>query len=114
MSNNNPSLWWAYDPEGGSFVTLPAGPFLIPAIGIFAFVAIANALKGNNNDPAKVVGHSTINSGRYKADKVRHDYLLNKKIEAAINDEPGLSDSEAAELYRLQHPSYTNGQKWSY
>lgn len=112
--SSNPILWWAYDSENGSFATLPAGPLLLPAIGILAFVAIANALKGHSDSPEKIIGRSVVSSNRYKADKNRHDYLLNKKIEAAINDEPGLSPAEITELHRLQHPSYTKGQKWTY
>ena len=40
MSGPGPTLWWLYDPEQGSFSTLPPGPFLVPALIVFGLAAL--------------------------------------------------------------------------
>lgn len=110
MSNTN--LWWAYDGESGSFSTLPAGPMLLPALGIFAFVAIAKALKSNGLTPKSAIGNAMYNSDLYQKDKARFNYLINKKIQAAKEGVEGLSLAELNELENLRYPSWNGGRPW--
>lgn len=107
MSSSN--LWWSYDAENGSFQALPPGPFLLPAIGIFAFVALVRAIKGNGCSERRTLGDSFYESARYQNDKKRHDYLVKKSA-----TKEGLGLAEHDELWRLQHPEWANGLAWFY
>lgn len=99
--NNGSTLWWSYDPENRSFGSLPAGPMLLPAIGILAFVSIARMLQGNGPTPESVLGRKVIGSNDYKRCKARQDYLVQKKIEEGMGTGPGLSVAEHHELMEL-------------
>lgn len=117
MSNNNgnsgsANLWWAYDTDNGTFAALPAGPMLLPAIGIFAFVSIVKALKSRNRSPESMIGSPMYNSSLYQKDKARFYYLVKKKIAAARDDTEGLSLAEMEELRRLKYPTWNKGRPW--
>lgn len=106
---SSPNLWWSYDAENGSFSALPPGPFLLPAIGIFAFVAIVRALRGSGSSERRTVGSTFYESEIYQKDKRRHNYLVQKLVQEG---ELGLAEHD--ELWRLQHPEWANGLAWFY
>lgn len=112
MSNN--TLWWSFDPDNNSFSALPAGPLLLPALGIFALIAARQAIKqawaGSGSSPGITLADSSL----YAEMKERHDYLLSKKVAAIANNDDGLTLGEQAELTRLQHPSWAKGGSWSF
>lgn len=101
--NNGSTLWWSYDPENRSFGSLPAGPLLLPALGILAFVSIARAFQERSATPEAILGHSVVNSIEYKRKKARHDYLVQKKINAAMEKGPEFTLADHTELVNLQH-----------
>lgn len=110
--SNNINLLWAYDADDKSFATLPAGPMLLPALGIFAFVTIARALKSRDKSPESMIGKTIYNSPAYQKDKARFNYLINKKIKAITDETEGLTLSELNELERLRYPSWNKGRPW--
>ena len=111
MSNN---LWWSYDPDGGSFSALPAGPMLLPALGVFAIIAVRQAFKELTASKTKGLGYSFINSDYYQSAKRRQDYLIDKKIDGLKGIGSGLTLGEQTELTNLQHPAFNNGGRWSF
>lgn len=100
--NNNSILWWSYDPESKSFGSLPAGPLLLPALGIIAFVSIAKALRDRATKPEAILGSHVFNGEGYKRKKARHDYLVQKKINDAIGTGPEFTIADQHELSELQ------------
>lgn len=115
MSDNQSSiLWWSYDADGKSFASLPAGPMLLPAIGIIAFVALVKSIKENSKSPESILGGKRINSKEYKDAKKRQDQLIEKRINAGLGLCDDLTVAEAEELRRLQRPRWANGSEWSY
>jgi hypothetical protein len=115
MSNNQSSiLWWSYDSENRSFGSLPAGPMLLPAIGILAFVALIQSIKERDNSPESILGKERINSKLYKDAKKRQNELIEKRANAGLGLCNDLTVQEAEELRRLQRPQWANGGEWSY
>jgi len=100
--NNNSTLWWSYDPESKSFGSLPAGPLLLPALGILAFVSIAKALRDRATRPELILGSRVFNSESYKRKKARHDYLVQKKINDALGEGPEFTIADQHELSELK------------
>lgn len=107
MSNAN--LWWSYDPDNGSFAALPPGPLLIPAIGIFAFVALVRAIKGNGPSEKRVLGSTMYESEHYQSKRKRYYELIKKSAESG-----GLGLAEREELNRLERPAWGGGKYWFY
>lgn len=108
--NNGSTLWWSYDPENRSFGSLPAGPLLLPALGILAFVSIVRAFQQSGTTPEAILGRNVVNSAEYKRKKARHDYLVQKKINAAMEKGPEFTLADHTELVDLQH-SGNNGSR---
>ena len=101
--NNGSTLWWSYDPEKRSFGSIPAGPMLLPALGILAVVAIFRALRHQGDTPEAILGRDVVNSVEYKKKKARHDYLVQKKINAAMERGPEFTLADHTELVDLQY-----------
>jgi hypothetical protein len=112
MSNN--TLWWSYDPDNNSFAALPAGPLLLPSLGVFALIAARQAIKQAWAGKSPGPGMTLANSSLYAEMRERHDYLVNKKVAAIADSGDGLTLGEQAELTRLQHPSWAKGGSWSF
>jgi len=112
MSSNN--LWWSFDPDDGSFAALPAGPALLPALGVFAIIAAVQAFRGRNQSAEKILGHGFVSSDYYREAKSRQDALIQKRVDHAMGEGEGLTLAEHNELRTLQHPAWNNGNRWSF
>jgi hypothetical protein len=108
------NLWWSYDADNGSFAALPAGPALLPAIGIFAIFSVYRAIKDATTSKTGNLPHGFVNSSYYKNAKKRQDELIQKKVDGIMGKGPRLSLGEQTELTDLQHPSWANGGSWSF
>jgi hypothetical protein len=108
------NLWWSYDADNGSFAALPAGPALLPAIGIFSVFSVYRAIKDATTPKKGNLSHSFANSSYYQNAKKRQDELIQKKIDGILGKGPGLSLGEHTELTNLEHPSWTGGGSWSF
>lgn len=102
------NIFWAYDESEGSFSPLPASPWLLPAIGLFALAALFKAIK--DSGPAPETGPPPVYDPIiYENNKKRYYYLIQRKVDC------GLSDDDQSELDRLIRPPWvTNGQVWTY
>lgn len=112
MSNNN--LWWSFDPDDNSFSALPAGPMLLPALGIFAVIAVIQAFRESGQSAERILGRSFVNSDYYQSAKKRQNELIQKKINGIKGIGEGLTLAEHTELVDIQHPSWRNGDSWSF
>jgi hypothetical protein len=102
------NIFWAYDQSEGSFSALPASPWLLPVIGIYAFAGLVQAIKDNQPQPdLEPLPH--IDPVLYKKNKERYYYLLQQQVNDKITEE------ERLEMYRIIHPPWAkNGQVWAY
>jgi hypothetical protein len=112
MSSNN--LWWSFDADNNSFSALPAGPMLLPALGVFAVIAAVQSIKGALTPRPNHPGASFMASEAYQLMKQRQDYLIAKKIEGIKGFSEGLTLGEQTELNALARPSWANGDTWSF
>ena len=113
MSTNN-SLWWSFDSGSNTFSALPAGPALLPALGLFALFAGVRALKGFTAPQNAGISSTLLNSDYYRETKVRQDYLIQKKIDGVMGISEGLTLAEQGELSDIFHPAWRNGGTWSF
>ena len=111
--SGNTNLWWAYDSENGSLQSLPAGPMLLPALGILAFVTIAQAFKNKEASEGQFLGRNVVNSHEYKQDKARYHYLVDKRIKHGLGEGPELTVAEFSEKDRLARKWVKSG-KWTF
>ena len=96
---NRPNLWWAYDPEDGSFSALPASPWLIPAMLLTAVVAVFRIL--SRGTLTTFDGHgAAATTPCYIAAKRRWLELI--PLAYPDSGESALSLAEWQEYYRLQ------------
>lgn len=112
MSNNN--LWWSFDADNNSFSALPAGPALLPALGVFAVIAAVQSIRSALTPRPNHPGGSFMMSEAYQEMKQRQDYLIAKKIDGIQGIGEGLTLGEQTELTNLQRPSWANGDTWSF
>lgn len=112
MSNNN--LWWSFDADSNSFAALPAGPMLLPALGLFAVIAAVQSVRGALSPRPNHPGGAYMTSDLYRRDKERQDYLIQKQINGIKGIGEGLTLGEHTELADLQRPSWANGDTWSF
>lgn len=107
MSTN---ILYAYDSEKGSFSALPASPWLLPAIGIFALLAFYNH---NRQSKVRVLDESpNIDMKLFNEYRIRYKELLDKKY-ALVNG--GLTIEESIELQGLIRPPWAEpGELWTY
>jgi len=111
--SGNTNLWWAYDSENGSLQSLPAGPMLLPALGIIAFVAIAQAIKGKEISEEQFIGKNAVNSYEYKQDRARYYYLVDKRIKHGLGEGPELTVAEFNEKDKLSRKWIKSG-RWTF
>jgi hypothetical protein len=83
-------------------------------MAIALLIGVWQSFRDRGRSAESILGHEFTNSDSYKRAKARHDYLVNKKIEGAMGYHDGLSVAEAAELRRLQYPSWKHGDQWTY
>jgi hypothetical protein len=112
MSNNN--LWWSFDADNNSFSALPAGPMLLPALGVFAVVAAVQSIRGALTPRPNHPGASFMASDAYRLMKERQDFLIAKRVQGIMGEGEGLTIGEHTELAKLQRPSWANGDTWSF
>jgi hypothetical protein len=86
---------------------------LLPALGIFAFVAIVQALKGGEISEQQFLGKEVVNSHEYKQDKARYNYLINKRIKHGLGEGPELTVAEFNEKDKLSRKWVKNG-RWTF
>lgn len=102
------NIWWAYDEGNGSFSALPASPLLLPCMGLFFLLAVFDRI----NSGPKVIGTTNAASEHgelFEANRLRFNELI------AVLKYRALTEDEAAELYRIQHPPWAApGEVWTY
>jgi len=102
------NIFWSYDESEGSFSPLPASPWLLPAIGLFALAALFQAIK-SSQPPEELGPMPPYDPILYEKNKTRYYYLIQRKADY------GLSEDEQSELNRLIRPPWASkGQIWTY
>ena len=94
MSNN---LWWAYDSEEKSFSTLPAGPFLIPAL-LISGAAVLWRSCFNRRHTIETIAGELVNNGYWRQKRIRYDELVQRQVDTNNN-------LELNEMYELKQLS---------
>jgi hypothetical protein len=102
------NIFWAYDQSEGSFSPLPASPWLLPVIGVYAFAGLVQAIKDKQPQP-ELEPLPKIDPVLYENNKKRYYYLLQRQVDGKMTEE------ERFEMYRLVHPPWVeNGKVWAY
>lgn len=84
MSGN---LWWAYDSENGKFTTLPAGPFLIPAL-IIAGLSVLLRKCFHRKHTVETIAGELVGSDYWKRKRERYLELIQKRVDSNNDLEP--------------------------
>jgi hypothetical protein len=95
---SGPNLWWVYDDEGGSFSTLPTGPFLVPALIICGIAALFGAGRTKVATYESKAG-DLVNTPEWQAANKRHWKLFRKWADGFPD---GISYAERCEMDRLE------------
>lgn len=108
MNQTNTNIFYAYDSATGSFSPLPASPWLLPAMGVFALLAAYK--KCELSRPVIVGEPPEIDPKVLNSYRARYNKLIDKKHWG-----DGLSFEESIELNNLQRPPWAKpGEVWTY
>jgi hypothetical protein len=101
-------FWWAIDESDGRISPLPASPLLLPAVGVFAFIALCASIARANAKPEPL--KTPIDPAEYQRNSaIYHELMMKKRngIELTIQ--------EVVSLEKAQHPSWAEpGERWFY
>lgn len=101
---------WGYDESTGDISTLPASPWLLPALGLLAFATLLERT-GFLSENGPVSLPAGFNEKEWRENSERYHYLVDKEFSGE-----GLTISEQYELTnKLPHPSWAQpGEYWTY
>ena len=109
--NNN--LWWSFDAESRSFSALPAGPALLPALGLYALIGAIQAVKNVNWFESKP-SRAFRNLEFYKQDELRYHSLLQKRLDFINGQGEDWDYYDFKEFKNLQFPAWNQGKPWDW
>lgn len=76
----NGNLWWAYNSEDEKFSTLPAGPFLVPAL-IIAGLSVLFRTCFNRGHTVETIAGELADSDYWKQKHKRYLELIRRQVD---------------------------------